>query len=256
MRVIAAHRRNLVLEMIRADGAVSISAAAERVAASVVTVRRDLDQLASEGLVTRTHGGAVASGPSREQPYLEKLGQAAREKAAIGRLAAELVKDGDTLVIGPGTTTEALAENLRGFSGLTVVTNSLPVAELFVASPDVEVIMTGGSLRGSIRALIGDPTIALLAGLHADKTFLSGNGLAADFGLSTPALAVADSDRAMARAGYQVIVLADHTKLGVRTAVRTVPTGEMTHVVTDAASPEHELDALRAAGVDVHVASL
>jgi len=254
VRVIAAHRRNLVLEMIRADGAVSISAAAERLDASVVTVRRDLDQLASEGLVTRTHGGAVASGPSREQPYLEKLGQAAREKAAIGRLAAELVKDGDTLVIGPGTTTEALAENLRGFSGLTVVTNSLPVAELFVASPDVEVIMTGGSLRGSIRALIGDPTIALLAGLHADKTFLSGNGLAADFGLSTPALAVADSDRAMARAGYQVIVLADHTKLGVRTAVRTVPTGEMTHVVTDDASPAHELDALREAGVDVHVA--
>jgi DeoR/GlpR family transcriptional regulator of sugar metabolism len=252
--VIAAQRRNHLLEMIRSEGAVSISSAARRLSTSAVTVRRDLDQMAAEGLIARTHGGAVAAGLPREPPYLEKLGQATAEKEAIGRLAATLVNDGDTLVIGPGTTTEALVANLLGHSGLTVVTNSLPVAEAFATSPDNEVVMTGGSLRGAIRAVVGDATTTMLRGLHADKTFLSGNGLTSDFGLSTPALAVADSDRAMAAASYQVIVLADHTKFGVRTAVRTVAVHDMAHVVTDGRSPEQELSALIDAGVDVHVA--
>jgi DeoR/GlpR family transcriptional regulator of sugar metabolism len=240
--------------MIRSEGAVSISGAAQRLSTSAVTIRRDLDQMAEAGLIARTHGGAVAAGLSREPPYLEKIGQAASEKEAIGRLAASLVNDGETIVIGPGTTTEALVANLLGHTGLTVITNSLPVAEAFVASPDNEVLMTGGSLRGSIRAVVGESTASMLRGLHADKTFISGNGLTSDFGLSTPALAVADADRAMAAASYQVIVLADHTKFGIRTAVRTVAVEAMTHLVTDPGSPRTELDALSESGVDVHIA--
>ena len=254
VRVIAAQRRNLILEMLQSDGAVSITAAAERLSTSTVTVRRDLDQLAAMGLLARTHGGAVAHGASRESPYAEKIELAATEKERIGRLAARFVNDGDTLVIGPGTTTEALAGQLRARTGLTVVTNSLPVAEAFVGTPENEVIVTGGALRASIRALVGETTISTLRGLHADTAFLSGNGLAADFGLSTPNLAVADVDRAIAAAAYQLVVLADHTKLGVRTAVRTVATDAITHVVTDDASPAPDVEALRAAGVDVQVA--
>jgi DeoR/GlpR family transcriptional regulator of sugar metabolism len=251
--VLAVQRRNLILEMIRVDGAVSIARAAERLETSAVTVRRDLDQMASLGLVTRTHGGAVAHGDSRETPYVDKVEQSAHEKAAMGRFAATLVNDGDTLVIGAGTTTEALALSLLDRTGLTVITNSLPVAEAFVAAPDNEVIVTGGSLRASIRCMTGDATVSMLRGVHADTTFLSGNGLAADVGLTTPALAVADVDRVMAAASYQVVVLVDHTKVGVRTAARTVPTADIAHLVTDRASSPHELDALRAAGVDVHV---
>jgi DeoR/GlpR family transcriptional regulator of sugar metabolism len=251
--VIAAERRSLILEMIRLDGVVSIAAAAERLGTSTVTVRRDLDQLATGGLVSRTHGGAVASGATRESPYAEKLQLAAEEKARIAAAAAELVHDGETLVIGPGTTTEALARHLVHRSGLTVVTNSLVVADVLAGSDEHDVLVTGGALRSSIRALVGDQAVSTFRGVHADKTFLSGNGLAADFGLSTPAASVADADRAMAAAGYQVIVLADHTKIGVRTALRTVPTAEIAQLVTDRASARQELDALEEAGVQLHV---
>lgn len=231
----------------------SITALATRFSISAVTVRRDLDFLDSVGLLTRTHGGAVAEVSSAESPYIEKIGQAKNEKLAIGRLAASLVRDGDVIVVGPGTTTEALAGFLRARSGLTVITNSLPVAAAFVSSPDNEVIMTGGSLRAPIRALVGETTNLTLRGLHADKTFISGNGLVAEFGLSTPNIAVADSDRAMAMASQEIIVLADHTKVGVRTAIRTVETDAMTHVITDVGAPSAEVDAFVARGVNVHV---
>lgn len=233
----------------------SITALAERLSISAVTIRRDLDHLDSIGLLTRTHGGAVAEVSSPESPYVEKIGQAMNEKKAIGRLAASLVRDGDVVIVGPGTTTEAFASFLRARSGLTVITNSLPVAEAFVASPDNEVILTGGSLRAPIRALVGETTNRTLRGLHADKTFISGNGLVADFGLSTPNMSVADTDRAMAAASQQIIVLADHTKIGVRTAIQTIATDVMTHVVTDAKSPADEVEAIIARGVNVHVVS-
>lgn len=253
--VIAAQRRNLILEILHQEGAVSISALAERMSISSVTIRRDLDHLNSIGLLTRTHGGAVADVSSPESSYVEKIGQAMSEKQAIGRLAASLVRDGDVVIVGPGTTTEAFANILRARSGLTVITNSLPVAEAFVSSPDNEVIMTGGSLRAPIRALVGETTNRTLRGLHADKTFISGNGLVADFGLSTPNISVADTDRAMAAASQQIIVLADHTKIGVRTAIQTIATDAISHVVTDTKSPGDEVEALTARGVNVHVVS-
>ncbi|WP_300267560.1 DeoR/GlpR family DNA-binding transcription regulator, partial [Microbacterium sp.] len=143
----------MILEILHQDGAVSITALAERMSISSVTIRRDLDHLASLGLLTRTHGGAIADVSSPETSYVEKIGQAMSEKQAIGRLAASLVRDGDVVIVGPGTTTEAFANILRTRSGLTIITNSLPVAEAFVSSSDNEVIMTGGSLRAPIRAL-------------------------------------------------------------------------------------------------------
>ena len=254
--MIAAQRRNLILDSLRTDGAVSIRALAKLLDTSAVTIRRDLDYLDSVGVLTRTHGGAVVGESSRESPYAEKVGQAMGEKQAIGRLAATLVHDGDVVIVGPGTTTEALAGNLQTSTGLTIVTNSLPVALAFVDSPGNQVIMTGGTLRASILALVGDATNRTFRGIHADITFLSGNGLVADFGLSTPNMTVADADRAMAAAGNQVAVLADHTKIGQRAAIQTLATSSITHLITDAGSPRSELDAFSARGVNVHLASV
>ena len=252
--VIAAQRQNVIQEILREQGVVSIAALAEQLAASAVTIRRDLDHLASVGVLTRTHGGAVAEVSSPESPYVEKVGQAMAEKQEIGWLAAGLVDEGDVIIIGPGTTTEAFAGHLRSRSDLTVITNSLPVAEVFAPSDEIDVIMTGGSLRGPIRALIGETVIRSLRGMHADKTFISGNGLVADFGLSTPNLSVADTDRAMVAASAQAIVLADHSKFGLRAAIQTIPTEAIGQVVTDAMSPADEIAAIEARGVTVHIA--
>ena len=252
--VIAAQRRNVIQEILREQGVVSIAALSQQLSASAVTIRRDLDYLEAVGVLTRTHGGAVADVSSPESPYVEKVGQATAEKQAIGRLAAGLVDDGDVIIIGPGTTTEAFAGHLPARSELTVITNSLPVAEVFAASDEIDVIMTGGSLRGPIRALIGETVIRSLRSMHADKTFISGNGLVADFGLSTPNLSVADTDRAMVAASAQAIVLADHSKFGLRAAIQTVPTEGIAQVVTDASSPAAEIAAIEARGVAVHIA--
>lgn len=249
--MIAAQRRNIILDTLRAEGAVSITALAESLGTSAVTVRRDLDQLAEAGLLTRTHGGAVLHTGSRESSYTEKLEQALAEKAWIATRAAELVSDGDVVAIGPGSTTELLAQRLTSRVGLRVVTNSLLVAAAFVESPENEVIVTGGVLRPSIRAVVGGASVQMLGSVRADTAFLSGNGLAADFGLSTPASTVADSDRAMAAAAARVVALVDYTKVGLRSAVQTVPTARLERVITDVAASVAELRALAAAGVVV-----
>ncbi len=252
--VIPAQRRQRILDALREDGAVSIRALAAGLDTSAVTIRRDLDYLDSVGQLTRTHGGAIAGQPSRESPYSEKVVQARRQKEAIGTLAASFVSEGDVVVIGPGTTTEALAKALAQRAGLTVVTNSLLVAEAFVDAVGNEVIVTGGTLRASIRALVGEATNHTLRGLHADVTFLSGNGLDAEFGLSTPNMTVADSDRSLAAAGHRVVALVDHTKFGVRTAIQTLAPSAITDVITDESSPAATIAALRAAGIQVHIA--
>ncbi len=252
-RMIAAQRRRLILAALRGDGAVSIAALVEQLQSSAVTVRRDLDLLAEEGLLDRTHGGAVLRSSSRESSYAEKLTQALAEKTAIASRAAAGVRDGDSIALGPGTTTELLAKALLGRIGLRVVTNSLLVAEAFTASPENEVVVVGGELRHSIRAVVGGTAVQQLAGLRADTVFLSGNGLTADFGLSTPALPVADADRALAAGAERVVALVDRTKVGVRSSVLTVPTTRIDTLVTDEGSDAGELDALRAAGVAVDV---
>lgn len=253
--MITAQRRTLIAEIVREDGAASIGALADRLGVSPVTVRRDLDFLDSLGLVQRSRGGATVGGATEaETPYVDKLGTASAEKEAIGRLAAGLVRDGDVVAVGPGTTTEAFARALVGRSGLTIVTNSLLVAGMFVDSPSHQVILTGGELRGPIRAVVGDAALRTYRGIHADLAVLSGNGLDPEFGLSTPSMIVAETDRTIAASARSLLVLADHTKMGVRTAVQTVPIERITQVVTDAGSAGAALEGFAARGITLHVA--
>lgn len=253
--MIAAQRRSRIAEIVRADGAASISTLAGRLGVSLITVRRDLDYLDSLGIVERTHGGAIVGAQPPESPYAEKVTQAAAEKASIARVASGLVNDGEVVVLGPGTTTEALALALSDRRGLTLVTNSVAVADAFLDSPHNQVILTGGTLRGSIRALVGDAAVRTFRGIHADRAFLSGNGLDPEFGLSTPDMVVAEVDRAIAGSAASLVIVADHTKLGARTAVQTVPIEEVREVVTDSASTGSVRDALVKRGVVLHVAT-
>ncbi|MGI9156432.1 MAG: DeoR/GlpR family DNA-binding transcription regulator [Marmoricola sp.] len=252
----AAERRSAIAEIVRTSGAASIHELASRVGASEVTVRRDLRSLENAGLIRRQHGGAMSVNEQfREPTYAEKRHTASSEKAAIAREAAQFVHDGDAIVIGAGTTTMALAEQLRDRSELTVMTNSLLVAQSFADSRGVEVILTGGMLRGSILAMVGTAAENALTGLRADLTFLSGNGLSAENGLSTPNQMVASIDRAMAAAGREVVVLADHTKFVRDSVVQTVPSRDVHHLVTDHRAPPEDLQRMRDLGIDVHIVS-
>ncbi|MDL4818471.1 DeoR/GlpR family DNA-binding transcription regulator [Actinomadura sp. OS1-43] len=254
--VFGAERRKRILELLQANGTLSLRELAEAVQSSEVTVRRDVRVLEADGLLERHHGGASLPGElsSREPTYLQKSQVARDEKTAIADLAAALVQDGDAIVIGPGTTAQALAQRLTNHGELAVVTNSLLVAQALSGSPRIEVVLTGGTLRGSIQALVGSAAEHALAELRVRRAFISGNGLTAERGLSTPNLQVASIDKALAAAAEEVVVLADHTKIGVDAMVQTVPPERIDHLVTgEDASPE-ELHEFSSRGVRVHVA--
>ncbi|MFE0811743.1 DeoR/GlpR family DNA-binding transcription regulator [Streptomyces sp. NPDC058794] len=256
----AAERRQLILEMVRANGAVSLRELARVVQTSEVTVRRDVRALEAEGLLDRRHGGAVLPGGfTRESGFPQKSHLATAEKTAIADLAAGFVEEGEAIVVGAGTTTQELARRLARVPGLTVVTNSLLVAQALAHANRVEVVMTGGTLRGSNYALVGSGAEQSLQGLRVSKAFLSGSGLTAERGLSTSNMLSASVDRALVQAAAEVVVLADHSKLGTDTMFQTVPTDVITRLVTDE-PPAHddrcatELQALADQGVQIAVA--
>jgi DeoR/GlpR family transcriptional regulator of sugar metabolism len=228
---------------------------AELLGTTEITVRRDLRAMAKDGQLVRAHGGAVLPAVTGHEPsYSEKARQAGAEKAAIARLAVEMVRPGDSILLGPGTTTLALARLLVDFPELTVVTNSLLVAQALMGATRVEVILTGGTLRRSIHALVGPAAEESVRALRASQAFISGNGFTAERGLSTPSPLVAATDRAFASAAKQVVVLADHTKIGQDTMCQTVAAERVHILITDSAADPAELAAIRLAGVDVRVA--
>lgn len=227
--------------MVRANGAVSLRELARVVQTSEVTVRRDVRALEAEGLLDRRHGGAVLPGGfTRESGFPQKSHLATAEKTAIADLAAGLVEEGEAIVVGAGTTTQELARRLARVAGLTVVTNSLLVAQALAHANRVEVVMTGGTLRGSNYGLVGSGAEQSLHGLRVSRAFLSGAGLTAERGLSTSNMLAASVDRALVQAASEVVVLADHTKLGADTMFQTVPTDQITHLVTDEPEPDDE----------------
>jgi DeoR/GlpR family transcriptional regulator of sugar metabolism len=252
----AAERRQAILEHVRVNGAASLRDLASAVRTSEVTVRRDIRLLEEEGLLDRRRGGAIwPGGMSHEQSYRQKTRVAAEEKVAIAALAASLVNEGDAVVLGAGTTTYELARVLSRMSDLTVVSNSVLVAQALAGSA-AEVVMTGGSLRGSTLALVGSVAEQSLSKIRVRHAFLSGNGLTPERGLSTPNMVPAGIDQAIARCAQDVVVLADHTKIGVDTMFQTVPVEAIRHLVTDELADPDVLNRLSNLGVHVHVAPL
>ncbi|MGN6751491.1 MAG: DeoR/GlpR family DNA-binding transcription regulator [Intrasporangium sp.] len=217
--MLASQRRSAIAELVEREGAVRISELVDRLGVSDMTIRRDIDRLSSDGVVERVHGGAVAREGMRRS---EEPGFAAKsllqqaEKRAIARAAAALVEPGSAIGISAGTTTIELARHLVTVPGLTVVTNSLPAAQLLheAGGPGQTVILTGGVPTPS-DALVGPIAVAALGSLHVDLLFLGVHGVDAKAGLTTPNLVEADTNRALIRAGLRVCVLADATKWGV-----------------------------------------
>jgi DeoR/GlpR family transcriptional regulator of sugar metabolism len=255
-RVEVHERRRRILAAVQERGMISLREAADLVGTSEVTVRRDLRLLSDQGLLRRTHGGAAtAQSSSREPTYLEKAREAADEKAQIAAAAAELVPNGAAIALGAGTTTLALARCLVDRQDLTIVTTSLLVCQALLEAPGVSVLVSGGSLRRSTHALIGPLAEQALRGLHVDTLFLSGNGLSALRGLSTPDVLAAAVDQRLADTAARIVVLADHTKVGVEAVTQTVPTRAIDLLITDARADAAELQRLRDAGVEVTVVS-
>lgn len=213
--VLPAQRQEQILQEIQANGGVRVSDLTELLGVSDMTVRRDLDALARRGLVQKVHGGATLPGQgSTDEPGFEaKSGQQRPAKEAIARRAAEFVQPGTAVAVSAGTTTHALARHLLRIPGLTVVTNSLPVAEVLHANrrPDHVVVLTGG-VRTPSDALVGPVAVRAIRSLHVDLLFMGVHGIDPDAGFTSPNLMETETNRAMIAAARRLVVLADHTK--------------------------------------------
>jgi DeoR/GlpR family transcriptional regulator of sugar metabolism len=219
--MLARHRQSLILQDVRRAGSVRVSDLTQRLAVSDMTIRRDLEVLARAGLIEKVHGGAVLPGaPSSHEPGFEAKSVLEQpEKAAIARAAAALVTPGTAIGVSAGTTTFALAQHLIGVPGLTIVTNSVRVVNLFGDgrtdhTPQASVVLTGG-MRTPSDALVGPIADLTIRSLHLDMLFLGCHGIDPAAGLTTPNLSEAETNRAFVQAARKVIVVADHTKWGI-----------------------------------------
>lgn len=216
--MLANQRRSQILEEIRRTGAVRVSSLVESLGVSDMTVRRDLELLAQEGLVVKVHGGALLpGGRSAEEPgFAAKSGRQNTEKRAIAAAAAKLVEPGMAIGLSGGTTTWTFARRLREVPGITVVTNSVQVADLFSHQPrpDQTVVLTGG-IRTPSEALVGPFAVAAIRSVNLDIMFMGVHGMDVRNGFTTPNLVEAETDRAFVEASRRFVVLADHTKFGV-----------------------------------------
>ncbi|MGL5824934.1 MAG: DeoR/GlpR family DNA-binding transcription regulator [Nocardioides sp.] len=216
--MLAAQRRATILAELDRDGTVKVSDLVALLDVSDMTIRRDLVVLQRQGLLEKVHGGAMArTEPSTTEPGFE-ANSARRliEKEAIAAHAAGLVEPGSAVAISAGTTTHALARHLVDVPRLTVVTNSVWVADVLHRSGNdsLSVLLTGG-LRTPSDALVGPLAIAALESLHLDAVFMGVHGMDGRAGFSTPNLLEAETNRVMVRSGRRLIVLADSTKWGV-----------------------------------------
>ena len=217
--MLAGQRQKLILDEIRKFGAVRVSELTELLAVSEMTVRRDLDALAVSGFIEKVHGGATERVRlSTDEPGFEaKSHRQLTEKEAIARAARELVRPGQAIALTAGTTTWRLAHHMLDVPDLTIVTNSIQVANVLHRErrPDLTVILTGG-VRTPSDALVGPVAMTTLRSLHVDLLFMGVHGMAADPGFTTPNLLEAETNQALIAAAERVIVVADHTKWGTR----------------------------------------
>jgi DeoR/GlpR family transcriptional regulator of sugar metabolism len=253
--MLAEPRRRLLLELIASRGFATLEELVRQLGVSESTVRRDLESLDATGAIKRTHGGAVMSGDVRTMPALEdRLATAAAEKRAIGRATATLIDDGDTVLLDGGTTTFEVARALVGRS-VQVVTNSLPIANLFSSGKTSDVILIGGYVSPRTGVAMGPLAVEMMRGIRVRKTIMGAGGIVAE-GVYNSNVLLVETERQMMACAQEVVIVADHTKFGRLSLSKLCDLSAIDAVVADPAIPGDFRTLLDQSGVSVHVAPL
>jgi DeoR family transcriptional regulator of aga operon len=245
-------RRRAILDAVNRDGRVLVKDLAQRFETSQVTIRKDLEVLHSQGAIYRTHGGAlpVRTGALLDPSLREKEKQHRKEKQRIGAAAAQLVQEGQSVLLDSGTTTTMIARELRNFRNLTVITNAVNIAA-DLAGTAVQVILTGGILRENSFSLVGPLAEDSLRRLNADILFLGVDGFDIHAGLTTPNLLEARVNRVMVEIARRTVVVCDSSKFGRRSLSSIAPTSAVHQAITDNRISKTDLRALEEAGIEV-----
>lgn len=246
-------RQQRIEEFLQRAEFASLEELSELVDASASTVRRDLQVLESRGTVRRTHGGARLINPrSDEFAFATRDTHQLDEKEGIGRACAALIPPNQSLILDAGTTVFHVARHLEARSP-QIITNSLPVANLFASNPRVEVLVSGGVIYPRLGVLVGPLAVESFSRLHADVAIMSSGGITLDGVTNSHGLLI-DIQRAMIAAARRVIFCLDHTKFDRRSVSFLCPLDDVDVIVTNEGAPEGLLADLRQRGVDVVVA--
>jgi DeoR family fructose operon transcriptional repressor len=230
--VLVEERRQKVLDLVGRRGFIALADLAQAMEASESTIRRDLEHLHQQGVIKRTHGGAIFLGDGLTLPALEeRTGSQVEEKKAIARATANLIDDGDAILLDGGTTTLEVARLLVG-RPVQIVTNSLPIANLFASSRETDLVMLGGYVYPKTGVALGPLTVRMMEDIHVHKAVLSVGGITAK-GLFNSNLLLVETERQMMRCADEVIVVADHTKIGRQALAFLCDLGAIDTLVVD-----------------------
>lgn len=252
----AEERRHRIKEILLKDGRVRVADLVVAFSVSDETIRRDLDQLADEGIVQRSHGGAVLADHVQTAiaaipPVHQRTLQFSAEKDTIGRAAAALVEDGQMVIIDAGSTTWNVARHLANCREVTVITNSLDVAQECAKNPNLNIHLTGGRLIPRSMCLVGPQAEADLRRYHAHLSILGATGISLDKGFACTDIFEAETKRAMAASAERVVVVADHSKLQKRGLVSFASLDDVDLLITTALADPAIVAEFKARGIEV-----
>jgi len=239
-------RQHRILKILEKNPSARVIDLSDSLGVSPATIRRDLDSLHKKGQIKRIHGGAALAAKSvPEAPVLQRSSQNLEEKKRIGRLAAGLINEGETVFIGSGSTTMEVARNLIGRKNLTVITNALTVVTLLSQVEGISLIVTGGFVRSSELSFIGHLTEQALRELRSQKVIMGIKSINLDQGLTNDYLPEVSTDRVIIQSAPEVILVADHTKFGMVSTALVAPLATIHTLVTDTGIDPYMLSELR-----------
>jgi DeoR/GlpR family transcriptional regulator of sugar metabolism len=251
--VLVEERRQKVLDFVSRRGFVALTDLAQAIEVSESTIRRDLDFLNQQGVLKRTHGGAIYLGDGLTLPALEdRTSSQVEEKRTIAHMAATYIGDGEALLLDGGTTTLEVARQLVG-RPLQIVTNSLPIANLFASSRETDLVMLGGYVYPKTGVALGPLTVRMMEDIHVHRAVLSVGGITAK-GLFNSNLLLVETERQMMRCADEVVVVADHAKIGRQALAFLCELSTIDTLIVDVGLTQAQRELIEQAGVRVILA--
>jgi DeoR family transcriptional regulator of aga operon/DeoR family fructose operon transcriptional repressor len=246
-------RLDQIVSLLQREGRVSVADLSDHFGVSAVTIRNDLASLQQQGLLVRTHGGAVTRPDLNMEPPAFSLRKELHlaEKERIGRAAAALVRDGDSIALDASTTAWQIARHLKDRRELTVVTNGLFVALEFLDSPGVTIVMPGGSLRAASASLVGELGACILERYHVQKGFFGAGGFTLEEGLTDTNQYEVELKQRMVERSKEVIAIVDSSKWGQVTFASLASVAQLDRIFSDNAAPAEMVADLRQRGIQV-----
>ena len=249
-------RHRAILDILQLQGSVSVSDLSERLSVSEVTIRKDLSTLEKQNKLYRTHGRAIPISPYIGDRHInEKEKQMVREKRAIGKMAAKMVNEHDSILVASGTTILYTAKELVEKKNITVISASVSASSMLSQNKQIDVVQLGGMVRESSVSVVGSFAEDRLKYFNCSLLFMGADGVDLEFGVTTTNMMEANLNRMMMNTSQQTVLLVDSTKFGKKGFSKICDIGDIDRIITDDGIPQMYLESLQDRGIEVTVVS-